>query len=110
MATSIFHVTLGDEDLGTFDIQDLSNSDAYLIENVFNLTTKGFIDGIQEMRASAVDALLWLMYRRQGKTVDRAVIRWTIGSLKVEPEPDPTVASDGSDGAATSDSSPTSAI
>lgn len=107
---STIHVHLGEEDLGLFNFEELSNSDAYLIENTFNLSTKGFIDGVQEMRASAIDALLWLMMRRQGKTVDRALIRWTIGSLKFEEEPDPTVASDGHDVAVTSDSSPISAI
>jgi hypothetical protein len=101
---------LGDDDLGTFEFEKLSNSDAYLIENQFGLTTKQFIEGIGEMRAVSLDALIWLMYRAQGRTVDKALIRWTFGDLHMEEAPDPTVASAGSDVASGSELSPTSAI
>ena len=110
MANAI-HVTLGDEDLGEFDFQKFSNSDAYLIENTFGLTTKQFLEGIGEMRAVALDALIWLLYRRNGKTVDKALIRWTFGDLHLqEAAVDPTEASAGSDETSGSELSPTSAI
>jgi hypothetical protein len=101
---------LGDDDLGVFEFEKLSNSDAYLIENQFGLTTKQFIEGIGDMRAVALDALIWLMYRAQGRTVDKSLIRWTFGDLHLEEATDPTEASAGSDVASGSELSPTSAI
>lgn len=107
------HVSNDGDDLGNFEMEGITNSDAYLIENAFGLTVKGFIEGIGEMRASAVDALLWLMYRRQGRVVDKASVRWSLGGLKIEPvedEPDPTVASSGDADATGSEPLPISAI
>lgn len=110
MANSI-HVRLGDDDLGEFDFQKFSNSDAYLIENTFGLTTKQFLEGIGDMRAIALDALIWLLYHRLGRTVDKSVIRWTFGDLHLEESAvDPTEASAGSDETSGSELSPTSAI
>lgn len=104
------HVYLGDEDLGVFDFHKFSNSDGYLVENTSGLSTKAFFQGIGELRPMALQTFVWLLYRRQGKIIDRATIDFAVGDLRLEAEPDPTVASDGSNDAATSDSSPTTAI
>lgn len=105
------HVVNDGDDLGDFDIAKLTNSDAYLIENAFGLSTKAFLDGIGEMRASAVDALIWLMYHHQGRVVDKHLIRWSLGTLQMSEveEADPTVAVNGTADANTSELSPTSA-
>lgn len=110
MANAI-HVVLGDDDLGDFNFETFSNSDAYLIENTFGLTTKQFLEGIGDMRAIALDALIWLLYRRLGRTVDKALIRWTFGDLHLEESAvGPTEASAGTDETNGSELSPTSAI
>lgn len=109
MANAI-HITLGDDDLGSFEFEKFSNSDAYLIENTFGLTTKQFIDGIGEMRAIALDALIWLLYRQAGRTVDKSLIRWTFGDLHMEEAVDPTEASAGDAAVSGSELSPISAI
>jgi hypothetical protein len=105
------HVVLDGDDLGNFDIMKTTNSDAYLIEGQFGLTLKGFLDGVGEMRASAIDALIWIMYHHLGRTVDKHLIRWSLDTLHMEEvvEPDPSVAVNGTADANTSDSSPTSA-
>jgi hypothetical protein len=108
--SSAFRLTLGDDDLGVFEFEKLSNSDAYLIENTFGLTPKQLFEGIGEMRAVALDALIWLMYRAQGRIVDKALIRWTFGDIDMEPVEDPTKASAGSNETSGSELSPTSAI
>jgi hypothetical protein len=104
------HLTLGDDDLGVFEFEKLSNSDAYLLENTFGLTPKQFVEGIGEMRAVALDALIWFMYRANGRTVDKSLIRWTFGDINMEPVEDPTEASAGSNETSGSELSPTSAI
>ena len=109
-ASNVIHVWLGDQDLGEFDFQKFTNSEAYLVENASGLTTKAFFDGIGEMRAIAMQTFVWLLKRRQGQIVDRASIDFAIGDLRLEKAADPTVASVGADVTGTSDSSPISAI
>lgn len=100
------------DDLGEFDLNKVTNSDAYLIENTYGLSIKGFIEGIGDMRAAAIDALLWLMYRKQGRQVDKSVIRWELGTLQFEQVDagDPTEAVSGTADADGLALSPTSAI
>jgi hypothetical protein len=107
----VVHVFLKDEDLGVFDFQKFSNSDGFLVENASNgLSPKAFFEGIGELRPMALQTFIWLLYRKQGRIVDRASIDFAIADVRLEEEPDPTEASGGSDVAATSDSSPTTAI
>ena len=103
----IVHVYLKDEDLGIFDFQKFSNSDGYLVENVSGgMSPKAFFAGIGELRPMALQTFIWLLYRKQGKNVDRASIDFAIMDVRLVSEPDPTVASDGGSDAVTSDSSP----
>lgn len=106
----VVHVFLKDEDLGVFDFQKFSNSDGFLVENASGgLSPKAFFDGIGELRPMALQTFIWLLYRKQGKTVDRASIDFAIADVRLEEEPDPTVASDGNGVVVTSDSSPITA-
>jgi hypothetical protein len=103
-------VTLAGEDLGVFDFQKFSNSDGYLVEGQSGLSPKKFFEDIGELRPLALQTFVWLLYRRQGRTVERASIDFAIADFEMAAEPDPTQASDGGSDADTSDSSPTTAI
>ena len=106
----VVHVFLKDEDLGVFDFQKFSISDSFLVENVSGLSPKELFAGIGELRPMALQTFVWLLYRKMGKIVDRASIDFAIDDVRFEALPDPTLATDGSSGAAILDSSPISAI
>lgn len=90
---ALLHLTLGDDDLGEIDLDKVVNLEWYEIEDQFRLTPKELFEGLEQMRPRAVDALIWLMYKRQGRVVDKSVIRWDLTSLHLElPEENPTEA------------------
>ena len=111
--STAFHLTLNGEDLGRFDPMTMPNSEIYLLENEFGITWAKFCEGIGEMRAAAVDALIFLMYHRKGHPITKGQIVWTpqqiADGMTGEPVP-PTGPSSEPAETATSDSSPTSAI
>lgn len=104
------HVWLGDEDLGVFDEGKFSLNDAFQVIGSSGLNTKAFFEGINGMDPLALQTFVWWLRVKAGRPCDRAAIDFVLGDLKLVVESDPTVASSGSDVAATSDSSPASAI
>lgn len=99
---STLRVKLRGEDLGEFDPMKLSLSDGFLIENESGLTTKQFVDGIGELRAIALQTLVWLLMRRQGKTVERRLIDFTLDQLDMDGAGNPTEETSGGDASDTS--------
>lgn len=115
MASSVHHVYLGDEDLGIFDETKFTLSDAFLIEghsggHASGLSVNEFMAGINRGQPLAIQTLIWWLRFKQGQNVDRPSIDFNIADLRLEDEPDPTVASSGKNETVISDSSPTTAI
>ena len=109
MASNIVHVKLGEEDLGEFDFQKLTVFDTIQLKAKSGLSTKQFIDGLAEMDGQAMQALVWLLKTRKGEVTELHAINFAIGDLDLQEAPDPTEETSGSDAAATSVSSRTSA-
>lgn len=109
MASNLVRVKLGGEDLGVFDFQKLTVFDGIQLKAKSGLTIKQFVDGLQEMDAASLQALVWLLRTRHGAVTELHAINFALGDLEMEEEPDPTEETSGSDAAATSVSSPTSA-
>lgn len=105
----IHHVWLGAEDLGVFDENKFTLNDAFIIKASSGLDVKAFNSGIGSMNPLALQTFVWWLKYRKGENVDRVGIDFAIADLRMEPEPDPTVASSGTSVAAISDSSPKSA-
>lgn len=110
MASELVHVRLGTEDLGVFDFQKMTVFDGIQLKAKSGLTIKQFIDGMAEMDAACLQALVWLLRTRQGAVTELHAINFAIGDLDIQEEPDPTEETSGSDAAVTSVSSLTSAI
>jgi len=109
MASNLVRVKLEGEDLGVFDFQKMTVFDGIQLKAKSGLTIKQFVDGLQEMDAASLQALVWLLRTRQGAVTELHAINFALGDLDMEEEPDPTEETSGSDAAATSVSSPTSA-
>ena len=107
--SNLIRVKLADEDLGVFDFQKLTVFDGIQLKAKSGLTIKQFVDGLSEMDAAALQALVWLLRTRQGAVTELHAINFALGDLSMEEEPDPTEETSGSDAAATSVSSRTSA-
>ena len=105
----IHHVWLGAEDLGIFDENKFTLNDAFTIKASSGLDVKAFNAGIGSMNPLALQTFVWWLKYRKGENVDRVGIDFALADLRMEPEPDPIVASSGMSVAAISDSSPKSA-
>ena len=109
MAVGVHHVYLGSEDLGVYDENKFTLTDAFTVKSASGLDIKEFNLGINQMNPLALQTFVWWLKYRKGENVDRAAVDFAIADLRMVDEPDPTVASSGKSDAAISDSSPKSA-
>ena len=109
MASNVMRVKLAGEDLGVFDFQKVTVFDGIQLKAKSGLTIKQFVDGLSEMDAASLQALIWLLRVRRGEVADLHAINFAIGDLEMEEEPDPTQETSGNAAAGTSVSSLTSA-
>lgn len=109
------HIWLGDEDLGVFDPEKLTTTDALMIEVESakigrRMTLKTLNDELLEAGAAATITLVWFLRFKQGRGVDIRTIDFVFAELRGEEEPDPTTASSGDGDVNTSQTSPISSI
>lgn len=114
MASSVHHVFIGEEDLGIFDENKFTVSDAIIVKNatggVNGLTVKAFFSGLEQMDPHALQALIWFQRFKLGQQVHISTIDFNVAELRLDDEPDPTQAATGIDETSTSEPSPNSAI
>lgn len=97
-------------DLGIFDPNTFTLSDAFILESTTNLTVAEMARGIDNLQANAIRAIVWFQKYKRGDNVHISAVDFNVFDLTVEVMPDPTVASSVTDETVTSDSSPSSAI
>jgi hypothetical protein len=102
MALGVFHVWLGEEDLGIYDENKFSLNDAFVVKASCGLDVRVFTNGINTMNPLVLQTLVWWLRYKKGVNCDRASIDFAIADLKLVDEPDPTKETSGSGAAATS--------
>jgi hypothetical protein len=102
MATGIYRVTLGDEDLGIFDEHKFTLNVAFVIKASCGMDVKQFMAGINSTNPLAIQTFVWWLKHRKGVNVDRASIDFNMADLKLEDEPDPITETSGTKDADTS--------
>lgn len=87
-------VSLRGEDLGVFDMDDVSMDQAILFENKTGMALGELGTGLSKMSARSLQALVWLMKIRRGEMTADLYDNFRIGELAVEavPDEDPTEA------------------
>lgn len=97
-------------DLGIFDPNIFTLTDATILEATTGLTVAEMARGIDNLQANAIRAIVWFQKFKRGDNVHISAIEFNVFDLTVELMPDPTVASSETNETSTSDSSPSSAI
>ncbi len=92
MARNHFTVTLEGVDLGTFNDDDLTLGDAFVLENETGMTINQMLAGLQAYRAGALRALVWFMKFKYGTTVPLLSIDFKLNELVTTGVVDPTKA------------------
>jgi hypothetical protein len=105
MAINRFTVTLAEELLGTFDENELTLEDAFVLENETGLTFRELLPGVLALRPKELRALVWFMRFKRGDQVRPESIDFKLVDLSTEAVPDPSAAGD-SEGSETPISEP----
>lgn len=89
----MLHVTVNGETL-KFDADTMMLSEAKGLEAVTGMTVKEWADGITEVNLTAIQGLVWLLYRRSGRTTAWDDIDFDLNAIDIKdddaPEVDPT--------------------
>jgi hypothetical protein len=81
VANNVFAVKLGEEELGTFDENELTLEDAFVLENTTGLTFTELLQDGRDGRAKGLQALVWFMRYKQGTRVDLLSINFKLADL-----------------------------
>ena len=110
MSFSRWQVKLGDEDLGVFDENTFTVSDAFVLEGTADITVVEMLHGVPLRMAKASRALIWFMKYKQGNPPHISTVDFNLADLEMQAIPDPTVAEPEPDETVTSELSPTTSI
>lgn len=97
-------------DLGVFNPNTFTVSDAFVLESTTGLTVAEMARGIDNLQANAIRAIVWFQKYKRGDNVHISAVDFNVFDLTVEVMPDPTVASSETNETPISESSHTSAI
>lgn len=78
------HFWLGDEDLGMFDYTKMAVGEARYFKKVTGITPLQMLQNFEIGDPDAMCALVWILWRRQGRSVDFNVVNFALGDLKVK--------------------------